>query len=261
LNESELLPGLISVKNHTHLKTPFGNKSTFRSAHEYNLVKEIQDEVKDAIQEGIKEAERKDAATATDEFLPGDDVVTGKGEDEHAQGWRALKQLLYAGRRKDYSVSTGGAKKFITSVGLPDWVVLGGFVALFNFQHMHSMFTGQTTSSRTYHVAALLFWVLVGCLYAVFVGLRMGIPGGVLFLNGFTLELVFLVENVFVAQIILSAFRMPRWANNKALHILSNCRIVFQFFFYMGLVQLLFGGHFLPYSWAWVSSTWASRRP
>merc|ERR1719471_1355723 len=76
---------------------------------------------------------------------------------------------------------------------------------------------------------------------------RQGTDNGVLWLNGYILELIFLVENVLVSHVIIQAFRTPRWVNEKVLFIVVIARIVFQMVFYMGLAELVFSGQALPY--------------
>lgn len=133
---------------------------------------------------------------------------------------------------------------FFRSVGFLDWLILIVFFVIFQVVYTYA----PTWSSRhMYHLMMLFFWVAMAALYCLLITLRMGNAGGVLFLNGYILELVFLVENVLLCNSILVSFGMPAAATRRALHILVNCRVVFQMFFYMGPSHSLFGGPLFPY--------------
>lgn len=60
-----------------------------------------------------------------------------------------------------------------------------------------------------------------------------------MWMDGYILEIVFLVENVFVFHIIVKAFGMPRNMTQKLLFIVVGCQIAFQMVLYMGLGQTL----------------------
>jgi tellurite resistance protein TerC len=68
-----------------------------------------------------------------------------------------------------------------------------------------------------------------------------------MWVNGYILEIIFLIENVFVFHIIVKAFDMPRKMTQQLLFIVVACQICFQMVFYMGLADTLRKLNILPY--------------
>jgi tellurite resistance protein TerC len=66
-------------------------------------------------------------------------------------------------------------------------------------------------------------------------------------LNGFVIEFIFSIENVFIYHIVAEAFGTPRPQSQKGLFIIICCQIVFQLIFFMGLANALRQFVVLPY--------------
>lgn len=147
-------------------------------------------------------------------------------------------------KRKAWNATPGGFLNFFKSVEVLDWLMISVPIATFLALHYHTL---QTPSTKSFHAAAALVWIIAAGLYCYVVFQRFGPTGGVLWLNGYILELVFMIESVLVCHIILQAFRTPKWVNEKALFIVVLFRIVYQMFFFMGFAELVFSGRTLPY--------------
>lgn len=234
----------------TSASWPAGNGSMvteMAAKHPVDLIPvwEIKQAIADAVEEGIRNAEQEAADNKSTVSI---EAIKEAVNARVFEGWEDMKSTMKANRFKRRTW-TGtqqqqGFIHFFKSVEVLDWVILLIFIIVFLAQHYHVLYF---PSNRTFHGMALLLWVLMAGLYNFLVFQRMGTTGGILWLNGYILEMVFLVENVLVCHIIVAAFRSPRWVNEKALFIVVCCRLLFQMGFYMGLAELVFSGQALPY--------------
>jgi tellurite resistance protein TerC len=76
---------------------------------------------------------------------------------------------------------------------------------------------------------------------------RLGEEAGVMWLNGYLLELIFSLENIFVFHIIAEAFQTPRRYMQELLFYLVCCQILWEMLLIMGLAEWLDKRKVLPY--------------
>jgi len=195
------------------------------------------------VQEGIAKAE---AAAKKNHSVPTMDAVQRAVQAEVWGTWDRLAKTMRSTRfkRRDHRNRTFGITVFFKSVPVFDWCLVLFAIFLFSMQHWGLL---HWPSTKTFHGTVLVLWFLLAGLYCVLIFKRQGTTEGILWLNGYFLELIFLVENVLVTHIIIQAFRTPKWVNEKALFIVVISRIIFQLVFYMGLAELVFSGDALPY--------------
>lgn len=137
-----------------------------------------------------------------------------------------------------------GVHAFLHSVVLFDWCLFA--VAIVIFLLLHTFILGRL-SSKGWHVAVLLIWIVVGVGYNTVIWLRFGTNAGVSWLAGYLLEFIFLVENIFIFHIVVQAFKTPLRLTPKALHIVVWGQILFELVFFMGLAAWLRSFKALPY--------------
>mmetsp|Transcript_22272 Transcript_22272/g.61726 ORF Transcript_22272/g.61726 Transcript_22272/m.61726 type:complete len:694 (-) Transcript_22272:88-2169(-) len=205
---------------------------------------EIRHAIDEAVQEGIRKAE---AAAEKNHSKPTMDAVSSAVSAEVFVTWNRLAKSMWASRfrRRDHKGDhRSSIATFFKSVRWLDWCLLTVAILLFTVQHYGLL---HVPSNRAFHGTALVLWFIVAGLFCILIFKRQGTAEGILWLNGYILELIFLVENVLVIHIIIHAFRTPKWVNEKALFIVVIARIIFQMIFYMGFAELVFSGEALPY--------------
>jgi len=229
--------------NGSNIFIPTG--SIIMAAEKQIPVWEIKAAIADAVQEGISKAE---AAAQKNHTEPTMEAVRQAVQAEVWGTWNRMAKTMWASRfkRRDHKSATHacGIAVFFQSVPIFDWCLVVVAILLFAMQHWGLL---HWPSTRAFHGTALILWFILAGLYSVLIFKRQGTTEGILWLNGYVLELIFLIENVLVTHIIIQAFRTPRWVNEKALFIVVIARIIFQMIFYMGLAELVFSGEALPY--------------
>jgi len=111
---------------------------------------------------------------------------------------------------------------------------------------LHTLVLGQL-SSNGQHVLVLLIWIAVAAAYNAVIWARFGTNAGVSWLAGYLLEMIFLVENIFIFHIVIQAFKTPLKMTPKALHFVVWGQILFEMIFFMGLAAWLRSFKVLPY--------------
>merc|ERR1719240_2329296 len=99
--------------------------------------------------------------------------------------------------------------------------------ALF-FLFIYRSFFIQLPTHTKYHGLAILGWISLGMLYALFLYLRFGVKDTTIWLNGYLLELIFSLENVFVFHVIIESFGTPTSCVQKALFYVVCCQVLFE---------------------------------
>jgi len=133
---------------------------------------------------------------------------------------------------------------FLSSVVFFDWCLFASAIMVFLLLHM--LVLGRMADNG-YHVAVLLVWLAVGLTYNAVIWGRFGSNAGISWFAGYLLEIIFLVENIFIFHIVIQAFKTPIKLTTKALHIVVWCQIMFEMIFFMGLAAWLRSFKVLPY--------------
>mmetsp|Transcript_42514 Transcript_42514/g.74623 ORF Transcript_42514/g.74623 Transcript_42514/m.74623 type:complete len:487 (+) Transcript_42514:92-1552(+) len=97
------------------------------------------------------------------------------------------------------------------------------------------------------HVGLFVFWVLIATAFCTEVWLRLGPRAGADWISGYMLEIVFSVENVFIAHLVFSTFETPRRLMRKALFVGILGSIFFRFLFLLGLAEFMYSFRVMPY--------------
>jgi tellurite resistance protein TerC len=98
-----------------------------------------------------------------------------------------------------------------------------------------------------WHAAVLVVWLGVGAVYNAVIWGRFGSDAGIQWFVGYVLEFIFLVENIFIFNIVIQAFKTPPKMTTQALHIVVWAQIMFEMIFFMGLAAWLRSFKVLPY--------------
>ncbi|CAL1126619.1 unnamed protein product [Cladocopium goreaui] len=132
-----------------------------------------------------------------------------------------------------------GVHKFFNAALIFDWCLflVAACVAL----------VWRKSSQLLAPLTSLLGWLALGAIYAVIIFGRMGSHHGSNWVAGYFLELIFLIENVFVFHAIAEAFLVPAKRVVSCLVLVAWGQICFDVVFYMGLAQWLRSWVLLPY--------------
>lgn len=138
----------------------------------------------------------------------------------------------------------GGFKLFFQSVAFFDWCLLAAFIVIFFVAYS---FLLKWKNRRNYHGATLGGWLAMAVFFGLVIWMRQGESSATLWVSGFILELIFLIENVFVFHCVISAFKLSHKALDNALFVVVGFQVAFQVVFYMGLAATLTHWNVLPY--------------
>lgn len=155
--------------------------------------------------------------------------------------WRTLSRTGRHGWRRK-SAKPAASKK--GSALFFDWCLF--IVALSSAMVLHVLFF-QFPSSMVLHTLGLAVWLSVGGAYLLALYSRYGIDYSVMWITGYLLEFINMVENIFIFHSITKAMRTPREHARKAVFIIMLCQIVFQTVCFMGLATWLRTMKALPY--------------
>lgn len=151
-----------------------------------------------------------------------------------------------------------GLKAFLKSASLFEWVLLL-VTLIIVFPGVQVLLSRCAPRNNT---LALVSLMLVAMLYTGLIWTRFGRKSGENWLCGWILETIFLIENIFVFQIIVRSFRIPSDLTRKILQIVVGFQIFFEFLFFMGLAAYLRQFKALPYllgAWLIVCGVQAAR--
>jgi len=133
----------------------------------------------------------------------------------------------------------------MTSALWQEWSFFG--MVLLTCIYIHSRIRAWGGTVRYGHLKAFAIWMSMAAFYNLVIWQRMGSDNAKKWLVGYTMELVFSMENVFIFHIILSALERTRRQSQYALFVVICCQIAFQMVFYMGLADWLQSIQVLPY--------------
>lgn len=133
---------------------------------------------------------------------------------------------------------------FFASGEIFDWGLFCASVVGFLF--INSITSTWSTSLQS-QCLTFLIWIVFGACYNAAIFSRLGEEQGLLWLDGFLLELIFSMENVFVFHIIVEAFSTPVRPVRKALFVVVCWQNVYDMVLYMGLATWLDSLILLPY--------------
>lgn len=126
-----------------------------------------------------------------------------------------------------------------------EWLLFTIFATFFLAVY-YRFFLGLLRTTR-YPGVAILCWIAMAALYNFIVYLREGKNASLVWTNGYLLELVFSLENVFVFHVIVESFAVPRECVQKVLFWLVCFQICVGLLLYMGLADVIVSMKALPY--------------
>lgn len=131
-----------------------------------------------------------------------------------------------------------------------DWTALGVSVIIIivvDFCAVRPWF--QSTSNTGLHrtLPVLLFWVSAGLLFNAYIGWRHGMHDAVRWFNGYLLEWLLSMDNIFVFHLVFKLYRTPEHLLPKALFWGVFGAILFRMIFFVALNSLLHFVHWFYY--------------
>eukprot|EP00928_Gymnodinium_smaydae_P021557 TRINITY_DN18430_c0_g2_i1.p1 TRINITY_DN18430_c0_g2~~TRINITY_DN18430_c0_g2_i1.p1 ORF type:complete len:662 (-),score=94.56 TRINITY_DN18430_c0_g2_i1:95-2080(-) len=199
-----------------------------------DLADAIGSKISDAIDDKTKEA-------AQENRLPTEEEMTEAAEEEIDRIFGILRNAKRhkSGLERLYSI-----EEFFRSEGFFLWSLLIVTVGISLFVHS-ALYTWP--SERASHGLALLIWFAIAAVYVGLVFAKSGTSQAIMWINGYCLELVFAMENVFVIHVIVKAFDMSRKTTQTILFVVLASQVVFQFICYIGLAAQVKSWNILPY--------------
>jgi len=140
---------------------------------------------------------------------------------------------------------TSHVKDSMRSATKVDWYIMACTLMLLVVMDCHIL--SQMPETLRTHVVLLVFWVLAALAFCVDIMYRLGPEAGIDWAVGYSLELIFSVDTVFVTYVMLSTFETPRRLITKVLFIGLLSGIIFRFVFYLGLAHFFDRLQVLPY--------------
>eukprot|EP00929_Paragymnodinium_shiwhaense_P108351 TRINITY_DN7466_c0_g1_i2.p1 TRINITY_DN7466_c0_g1~~TRINITY_DN7466_c0_g1_i2.p1 ORF type:complete len:694 (-),score=183.41 TRINITY_DN7466_c0_g1_i2:121-2202(-) len=198
------------------------------------IVQEITKKVEKAIDDEVVNASREHRE-------PTEEELEEAASKEIDRIWHILQHAQRLGHHQGYPTGIMG---FFNSVQKLDWLVLLATTA--SALRLNQMTLNWPTSVAS-HGLAQGIWLALGIAYSAFVFARQGYDDGIIWMNGYILEIIFMLENIFVFHVIVEAFNLSRWMTQRALFVVLVSQIVIQMIFYMGLAGLLRSIVMLPY--------------
>lgn len=97
------------------------------------------------------------------------------------------------------------------------------------------------------HIFSMTFWILMALVFVGLLGAQESSEQMAEFGRGYFIELTLSMENVFVYEMILVSFRVPRRVAKDMLYVVSFFQMFFQLWLFMFMAKLLQGIESLPY--------------
>lgn len=204
-----------------------------------------------ALRRGGEEERKLLTQPRRDEALPpgGAAAITegsllGVDSASDAETWRVLLGARWHRWSPPPEIREYGAYEFFRSVGIFEWGLFG--CAMFGAMFIRLCVLDRP-AAQGFLVLGLVPWLLLAAVYNAVIWARLGRDTGVNWLAGYLLEVIFLVENVFIFQIVVGAFNLPKRYLSKVLVYVVYGQIIFEMVFFMGLAIWLRSFRALPY--------------
>jgi len=168
-----------------------------------------------------------------------------------AEAWAAVIYARKFGPRHSASAGSGQSlfgrfAGFLQSGDAFDWGFLAMTLSLLGF--MDVTILQQLPETLRTHVLLLTFWLLVAVAYGVEVWCRVGPEGGLAWMTGYFMELVFSVDNIFVVYLLFTSLETPRRLTQKALFVALLGSLAARPLLLCGLAPLLVTLRLVPYA-------------
>mmetsp|Transcript_34711 Transcript_34711/g.63053 ORF Transcript_34711/g.63053 Transcript_34711/m.63053 type:complete len:451 (+) Transcript_34711:227-1579(+) len=134
---------------------------------------------------------------------------------------------------------------FLNSAVAEEWIMFAiGWVLLVRL----SLYIESLECTKWWqHMCCLALWIVAALVFLAFTWFNWGRQSGEMWANGYTMELLLSMENVFLYELILVSFKVPAKLARYALFVTSLCQMIFQMFLFMGMAAYLQSMDALPY--------------
>jgi len=168
---------------------------------------------------------------------------------ETVNGAEALLGLVWHRWSPPPKLRQEGFFEFFLSAHLFYWCVFATAIVIAICLRTAWAYGLDSSSSKTVKTNSLklLVWVFLALLYLAVISNTLGPNVGKDWLAGYVLELVFMVENIFIFSMVLNAFKLPESLAPRALLCVVVGQMLFELIFFMGLAAWLRSFVFLPY--------------
>jgi len=131
-----------------------------------------------------------------------------------------------------------------------DWTVLALstiFLIVLDFYVVRPWFQSTTCKGLHRTLPVLVFWVAAGLVFNGYIGLRHGTHDAVRWFNGYLLEWLLSMDNIFVFHLVFKLYKTPEHLLSKALFWGVFGAILFRMVFFVALNSLLHFVHWFYY--------------
>mmetsp|Transcript_22567 Transcript_22567/g.49926 ORF Transcript_22567/g.49926 Transcript_22567/m.49926 type:complete len:590 (+) Transcript_22567:89-1858(+) len=213
-----------------------GNTSNASAINRTTVEQVVKERMKEAMVKKAQELEsRGEEATEKD--------LQEAANHEFETMWEKLKKAQRMKWDPDLQRPSGFAAFFGSMTPL-DWGLL--VLAIILYATFSERVLKSPVTPSVYRLVSLC-WIFLAAGYNCTIYVRSGHNMALEWTNGYVLEAIFLIENMFVFHIIVRTFRPPLQAIQKALFSVVIVQIVFQMVFYIGLALWLRSIESVPY--------------
>mmetsp|Transcript_18644 Transcript_18644/g.51125 ORF Transcript_18644/g.51125 Transcript_18644/m.51125 type:complete len:520 (-) Transcript_18644:47-1606(-) len=159
---------------------------------------------------------------------------------KHSERWNSSREVM--SQKSRFPAAASG---IVGSAPLLEWCFLAIVLTVLLTVDV-TVLQALPETERT-HVAMLLFWVFMAVIFALEIWLCLSLPAATEWVIGYTMEVVFSVDNVFFALLIFGTLEVPRRLLAKAMFVGLVGSIMFRFVLMLGVASTLDSLCLLPY--------------
>ncbi|CAE8607232.1 unnamed protein product [Polarella glacialis] len=125
-----------------------------------------------------------------------------------------------------------------------EWILL--LVAIAVLVWLSFIFRRWDYTMRS-HLMASFAWLATAAIFNAIIGYRMGHVAASQWLDGYLVEQLFTMEDIFLYELVVEAFQVPTKVTRKAFFIVACVQVVFQTILFMGMASMIQSVKALPY--------------
>jgi len=176
--------------------------------------------------------------TAAQEFDPfvasGPDPQVLSGDDRVEYIW---KHDVFPGKGHTWRSDGDEGLNFFKACPVQDWIILG--IACLVLCFIDVVILQRFPDSFKFHMACIVFWIVVALFYDIIVWQRMGKQKAVEWISGYVLEWMLSMDNLFVFHLIFKTYKTPANQIHKAVFVGVIGAVVMRLIFFMVVSTLL----------------------
>eukprot|EP00931_Biecheleriopsis_adriatica_P077726 TRINITY_DN51229_c0_g1_i1.p1 TRINITY_DN51229_c0_g1~~TRINITY_DN51229_c0_g1_i1.p1 ORF type:complete len:449 (+),score=103.57 TRINITY_DN51229_c0_g1_i1:128-1474(+) len=157
--------------------------------------------------------------------------------------WKKYLRIAHAKTHKKTPAEE--MRAFLHSADFAEWALFAvAWILLFRL----SLYMEQLKCSGWYeHLLAVGVWIAAAAVFLAGTCLNWGSEAGEHWLDGYLMELILSMENIFLYEVILVSFKVPAKMARYALFLVAMWQMVFQMFLFMGVAAFIESWRPLPY--------------